>query len=477
MNWVQAEPTNPKITCTLGGWMIMAMFLLVAANLPAQAQQGGSLADAARQARAQKQSPPGAEVNAAQQVADELSEEQNDVGAPGGFKTFNAGDYKLWVPAPYRVSGHDDAGVVLDGPMFGQKHPIVLVGTPIVAHFGNDDDAFHDTATKFAKLYAQSANCTKGTVANHPAYQCSLAAGNLLGQIVGGNAVFVQSAGMIYPVFCLAPTDSGSRDYINNKHTNSVAKEWAQESLNREDDDVRKVLQKCDTVFQSIQIRAGAAPPQKQADSGNAAKPVAAQAGSAGGPGPSDTVRPVQQTAAVSAQAQAAAAIAGPESTVPAGLKVQAFNYCQTQTQCWDASVLVPADAQLVSSDCKQYVFEMKVQGSPFILLAGASGTNACAGRSANDPSQVRWNQLVDPETKRAPGSSSTISSQMTKMDGKPAVITMMNFKKGLADYRSKRAEVESNGFTIVVGCMAPRDRFADGDTICSALIESLRLP
>jgi hypothetical protein len=52
-----------------------------------------------------------------------------------------------------------------------------------------------------------------------------------------------------------------------------------------------------------------------------------------------------------------------------------------------------------------------------------------------------------------------------------------MRFKKGLADWIGKRAEVENNGAQLVVGCMAPKETFADGDTICSGLIESLRLP
>jgi hypothetical protein len=500
MNWAsESARTNPKNRCLECRWMIAALFLLGAANLPAKAQQGSSLADIARQARAQKPAQPTAEGNHAQAVADELSEDQNDVGAPGGFKSYNAGDYKLWVPAPYRVEGHDDAGVVIAGPMVGMKHSIVLVGTPIVAHFGDNDDAFHDTATQFVRLYAQSANCTKTTVDNHGAYQCSLAAANLLGQVVSGNAVFVRAAGYMYPVFCVAPTDSRSRDLINNKRVDSGTKAWARESLDREEDDVNKVLQKCDTVFQSIHVREGVRPQKETADSDRAApsagKPAAATAapvdsrrppaasGNTAAPGPlAGVARQLHETpgggfesAVQSAPVQSADP--APGSTIPDGFKVQAFNYCKGRTQCWDASVLVPKDAQLVSSDCRQYVFEVKVQGAPFLLLLGPAGTENCEGRGANDSGQVRWKQLVDPESARAPGTSSTISSQQMKLDGKPAVIIHMRFKKGLADWIGKRAEVENNGAQLVVGCMAPKETFADGDTICSGLIGSLRVP
>jgi hypothetical protein len=473
MNWKsQSEVMNPQTGRVARGWMkadwmFAALFLVLAANGPAQAQGGSSLADIARQARAQKaQGQPATDSNHAQQVADELSEDANDNGAPGGFKTFNAGDYTLFVPAPYRMEGHDDAGVVLSGPNIGSRRAIILVGSPIVAHFGASDDAFHDAATQFVRVYAQSANCAKTTVAKHSAYQCSMAAANLTGQLVGGNAVFVMGSGVIYPVFCVAPTESNLRDYINNKHTSEGSKQLAEEGLGKENDDIKKVLQKCETVFESIHIREGIAPLKEGADpkeAANLAKPA---------PAPPATVSPAVAANTIAqppAQPEAPAA----RSTIPAGFKLQAFNYCKSINECWDASVLVPTEAQLVSSDCKQYVFEMRVQGSPFLLLMGPA---ACDGH--NDPaSQVRWKQLVDPESARAPGSASTVSAQQMKLDGKPAVITQMRFKKNFADWLVKRAEVDNNGAHLVVGCMSAKENFADGDAVCSGLIGSLRLP
>ena len=165
---------------------------------------------------------------------------------------------------------------------------------------------------------------------------------------------------------------------------------------------------------------------------------------------------------------------APPVTTVPAGFKVHAFQYCSGPRQCWDASVLVPVDARLVSSDCKRYVFESKVQGSLFLLMAGSAG-GECS--SHGGPEVVSWNQLADPENRRAPGTYSTISSLETKIDGKPAILTTMQFRKGLSEWMGKRAEVENNGVQLVVGCTAARDHFDDGDAVCSNLIGSLRLP
>jgi len=230
---------------------------------------GGSLADVARQVRAQKQSQPQSDTNKAQQVVDELMDDQSDTGAPGGFKTYNQGDYKVWVPAPYHVEGQDDAGVVLSGPMVGSKRPIVLVGTPVVAHWGKDDDAFQDAVRHFARLYTPSANCTKTTVANHAAYQCGMAAATLLGGHVTGKAVFVRASGNMYPLFCLAPSDSRSRDLINSARADRRTKTWARESLDREEDDMKSLWQKCDTFFGSIHFK------------GDALKQVSAQSTSA----------------------------------------------------------------------------------------------------------------------------------------------------------------------------------------------------
>lgn len=451
-----------------------ALVIMVWAAISVHAQQGSSLADAARQARAQKQGQ-GHSGNTAQQYADELAEDQSDNGAPAGFKNYNTGDYKIWVPAPYHVDGHDSSGVVLSGPFVGMKPLIVMLGTPFVAHFENNDAAFQENSLRFAHLYADQANCVKATVVNHGAYTCGLGVANLLGQHVTGNAVFVKSLGNIYPVFCVTPSDSGSRDYINSA-PNSYSKQSAEKNLEKEVEAVKAVLQKCETVFQSIRIPEGPSA-QKSAASvttggPEAGKPAGAGTGSGIEPGPlANASRGLHESPAPTVPP---ASLQNADSAVPPGLKVHPFTYCKGRLDCYNASVYVPASAQLVSSDCNQYVFETKLQGEIFLLLAG---TNSCSERGANDSNRVRWNQLVLPETERAPGTASTVSSLQGTVDGKTAVITTMRFKKGLADWMGERAEVESNGVQLVVGCMGPRERFADAEAMCSALIGSLRLP
>jgi len=443
---------------------MMAMLLLFAAI---SAAQTGSLADVARQARAQKgQAAPA--TSQAQQMADELSERENDADAIGGFKTYDTGAYKLWVPAPYSNNGQDRGGTVLSGPRVGTATPLVMIGTPLVVHFGDSDDAFGDASTQFARNYAQSATCTKTTYANHSAYQCGLAGGKLAGRDVGGKAIFLRDSSNIFPVLCVANTDTWARDTLKNPYSTLQAKAHARQVLAQQEEDVKQVSQKCESVFQSIHFISSVA----KAGDASSSKPRA----NLGNPAIVSLSTP-SATPAQAQSAQASPVSTVQEKTVPAGFKVQPFNYCASERECWNASVVVPTDAKLVSSDCKQFVFEMKVQESPFLLLAGPTGGEGCGNRSNTDTNQVRWNELADPENRRAPGTFHTISSQQATLDGKPAIITQIGFRKGLTEWMGKRAEIESNGVPLVVGCMAPRDHFADGDSICSGLIESLQLP
>jgi hypothetical protein len=189
--------------------------------------------------------------------------------------------------------------------------------------------------------------------------------------------------------------------------------------------------------------------------------------------------QPVSATAAPQADDKSAQTASAPAptqsvvaSSIPAGFKIYPFIYCSGAQHCFNASILVPVDAKLVSSDCKQSIFETNIQGTPFLLMAGPATCDGPAG-----PNLVRWNQLVDPETRRPPGTYNLISSQATTIDGKAANVVTIGFRKGLDSFMGKRVEVESNGIPLVVGCIAARDNFPDGDAACSTMMNSLQMP
>jgi hypothetical protein len=456
---LHATSHNPRISSFAWRWTIAISLFVIPTAISAQTSQGGSLADIARQVRAQKQGQASAGSNA-QQVADELSDDQNHSDdAPGGFKTYNAGDYTLWVPAPYKVSGHDDAGVMLEGPSVGSKRPLLLVGTPLLLPPGASDQVFRDSATKFSHLYARNATCAKSAAGNRTAYKCSLAVADLNWLRVSGTGWFLRSANTVYPVLCAVPSESNNRDYINNPR--AASKDNASEAPDPAEQDVSAVRQKCETVFQSIRPKED----KPQPATVQLRAPVATGSG------------PVVQSQQNAAQAEVGpSSLNTPASAVPAGYKIHRFQYCSGPQQCWDGSTFVPVEAQLVSSNCKQYVFESKVQGTTFLLMAGPAA-GQCDGQGAGAADLVRWKQLADPENKRAPGTYNTVSTQTTKLNGKLATITTMHFRNGLTDWMGKRAEIESNGVPLVVGCLAPRDHFDDGYAICSTLIDALQLP
>jgi hypothetical protein len=435
---------------------ITVLSLLLPIALWGQAAQGGSLGDIARQMRASKDGQSQADASRAQQVADELSEDQNDSAAPAGFKTYKAADYKLWMPTPYAAAGHDDAGMVLSVALADEKQLMVLLGSAIPVQ-GQSDSALEEAATHFARNYSQSSKCTKASSGNHSSYQCALTAAHLLGQRVTGTAWFVVGASSLYPVVCVAADHARSVGTTAQKASDPHASE--------NDDFSAEAHQKCDVILQSIQLNQ------------NVATEPALSAGKRtdASPQPAATRQETSQSAAPQPETNATINLAS-GSTIPAGSKVARFQYCSRPLQCWDASVLVPADAQLLTASCKQYVYSSKIQGTEFLLMAGPAD-GQCNGASASSTDLVRWRQLVDPESKRAPGTYSTISSQTTTLDSKPGIITTLSFRKGLDDWMGKRIEIESNGVPLVVGCMAPRDHFADGDTVCTALIGSLQLP
>jgi len=239
------------------GLIAAAFFVAYAASVFAQTQPAGSLGDLARQARAQKQggSQDDTSPNRAQQLADELAQDQDDAGnAQPGFKTYNAGEYKLQVPAPFTVAGHDDSGIVLNTAYYEGARSMVMVGNPVLFSHTNSDEGFEDFAARFAGIYSATPGCTKISVASHNAYQCALSKATLLGHEVSGNAVFVRGAKSIFPVLCVASSESYARN-VYNKSQSYKQKNAAYQVMQREDESTRNAWQTCDSIIKSIVLR------------------------------------------------------------------------------------------------------------------------------------------------------------------------------------------------------------------------------
>ena len=90
-----------------------------------------TLGDLARQTRAQHAANDG-KSSKAQELVDEMQQEQEAAdNSPVGFKNFDAGDYRLFVPYPYSLEGRDNGGAVLLGSRLGITNTEVVAGAPI----------------------------------------------------------------------------------------------------------------------------------------------------------------------------------------------------------------------------------------------------------------------------------------------------------------------------------------------------------
>jgi hypothetical protein len=221
-----------------------------------QSQPAPSLADTARQLRAQKhQDSTDTDSSRAQDLANEFEEEQDDAGnAPAGFKIYHADNYKLRVPAPFTL-GHDDAGTVLNSTLAQGSRSLLLLGNGVFFAGSNSDDAFQDYSEHYTRVYSPSTSCTKTSIGGHEAYQCGLSNAKLSGQVVSGNAVFVRGSRNIFPVFCAAPSDSWARDIYNKQHMSRRTKTMIADMMDKDDEKVRDTWQTCDLVLQSIHLK------------------------------------------------------------------------------------------------------------------------------------------------------------------------------------------------------------------------------
>src|SRR5579863_712330 len=117
---------------------------------------GTSLGDLARQSRAQR-GQSGTTPSKAQDLANELQQEQEESeNAPIGYKTYNAGDYRLFVPFPYEIEGRDENGTVLAGSRVGVTNTVVMAGNPLSFPPNLDDATERNLVSHVARFYSQS---------------------------------------------------------------------------------------------------------------------------------------------------------------------------------------------------------------------------------------------------------------------------------------------------------------------------------
>jgi hypothetical protein len=433
-------------------------------------------------------------------MAEEMQqEEEASEAAPAGFSSYDAGDYRLFVPFPYSLEGRDDGGAVLLGSRLGLSNTEVVAGTPIPIPANRGDNNLLNAVRQYASRHGAQAYCSAIKQKEHKAFRCSWQTSpTLLGHAVFGSMLFVVASRSLIPVMCVSPNDLHQVcvGYDNWGHSNCTDRYqalygWdyaakAQAAADAQSRDERTTLQMCDQIiYPSIQLKEDivvhpATIPEnkavKAAPATTASTPQVNPSGESGQQGPSlaDLARQTRQ--APRAKAQAKLDNAEGMTAAPPGFQSFSLQYCKNPDACAEASVVIPENAEVVSRVNGQHIFKTILSGDPVLLYAGPADVNA-PYRSLTDRDYIRIRDLANSNgwsREKADG----ISTQELTIEGRPALLTRFRYQRDQNTWWiGERALIEDGGAQFLLGCTAPERRFADAEALCTTLVNSLRLP
>jgi hypothetical protein len=475
---------------------------------------GNSLADLARQTRAQHASTADTKSSKAQDLVDEMQQEQEAAAnAPTGFTNYNAGDYRLFVPYPFSLEGRDNGGAVLLGSRLGITNTEVVAGSPIpipanIIDNASDGDLLN-VVRQLAGLHGPQPYCAAIKQDTHRAFRCAWQ-GNpyLLGHVVWGSMIFIVGSNSLIPVMCVSPDDMHSCTIYDNQGHNTCSDRnrqmygtdhrKVQAAVNAQVHDEQTTFQMCDQIiYPSIQLKEDIVVhpasisdkplSEKSASSSKSptsALPVTAEAtpaqesasGGSGSQGPSLAELARQTRQAPHDKAQATLDSAEGTTVAPAGFEPFVLQYCQNPQQCSEASVVIPEKAEVISRTNGQYIFKAALDGESLMLYAGPADVNA-PYRSLTDPDYIRMRDLANTNgwSREKPDS---VSTQDLTIEGRPALMTRFRYQRDQKRWWiGQRVLIDNQGKQFLLGCAAPEEHFADAEALCTTLVNSLRLP
>lgn len=450
-----------------------------------------SLGELARQTRAQHAGSEG-QPSKAQELVDEMQREQEaEESAPTGFKNYNAGDYRLFVPFPYSLEGRENGGAVLLGSRLGVTNTEVMAGAPIPIPANLSDSDVLNLVRQVALQHSRSASCEPIRPSARKAFRCTLYNVFLLGREVWGNMEVVVASNSLIPVMCVSPDDLHQCANLTRTgyyDCNNRVLSWDQAQRNRTAIDTRyrdelTTAQMCEQIiYPSIQLKedivvhpvsiseekspkSSAAPVPQD----NSVAAYGVQTGSLG-----DLARQTRQ--APRATAQTRLDNAEGMSLAPAGYQPFTLQYCQNPQQCSEASLVVPEKAEVVSRTNGQHIFKIFLNGDPVFLYAGPADVNA-PYRSLTDPDYIRMRDLAN-SNGWSREKADAVSTQELTIEGRPALMTRFRYQRDQKTWWiGERALIQIKSGQFLLGCTAPEQRFSDAEALCTTLVNSLRLP
>jgi hypothetical protein len=383
------------------------------------AQDSGStdsLGDVARQTRAQHASAAAEKSGKARDLVDDIQQEQEaEENAPAGFKNYNAGEYRLFVPFPYSLEGRDDSGAVLLGSRLGITNTEVMAGTPVPVPPNLSDDDLLNAARQLASLHGQQGDCFAIQQGSRKTYRCVWQNSPLLlGHQVWGSMEVIVGSNSLIPVMCVSPDDVHPPCVVHDKWGHNTCTDrdgqlygWDHQkspaAADATDKDARSIAQVCDEIiYPSIQLKEDIVVHPASVSESKAPNPMAEATplrenapGEPESQGASLAALARQTRQAPHEKAQAKLDNAESESVVPAGFQSFILVYCQNPQQCSEASVVIPEKAETVTRVNGQYIFKTFLNGEPVMLYAGPADVNA-PYRSLTDPDYIRIRDLAN---------------------------------------------------------------------------------
>jgi len=477
--------------------LFVGMIWLICLGAAARAQDAQapspSLGDLARQNRDQHASAGEHASGKAQALADEMQqEEEASEAAPTGFKSYDAGDYRLFVPFPYSLEGRDNGGAVLLGSRLGVTNTEVMAGSPIEIEPGMSDAQLVYVARQLAGRYGTYPNCSATKLGERKAFRCAWnGAPNLLGHQVVGTMEFVLASNSLIPVMCVSPDEMQCLTYTNNGGwgvCNKPNATWQEvqktkRDLNTRFADERTTAQVCDQIiYPSIQLKEDIVVHPATLAEGKAPKPAPGAVPqdntvvASGGQSPSlgDLARQSRQATHGKAQAKLDNSEGG--SMVPAGYQSFSVQFCMHPQLCGEASVVIPEKAEVVSRVNGQYIFKTMLNGSPVMLYAGPADVSA-PYRSMTDSDYIRMRDLANTNGWSREKTDGVSTQEMT-IEGLPALMTRFRYQRDSKMWWiGERTLIDGDGAQFLLACTAPEEHFADAEALCTTLVNSLRFP
>jgi len=452
------------------------------------------LGDLARQNRTQHTAAEG-QSNKAQQLVDEMQQAQEaSDNAPTGFKSYDAGEYRLFVPFPYSLEGRENGGAVLLGSELGITNTEVLAGNPYPVPAGLSDSDLMNYVRQLASFHGQGAYCSAIKMGSRKAFRCAWSGvPNLLGhQVLGSMVIVVASSGLI-PVMCASPDQLGSVPYGGQCPTYSQSEyrpcfrsypSWDKRvnaANAARDRDQRTTWQMCEQViYPSITLKEDIVVHPVNIAESNAVRPAAPvlQDTSVAYGAQTASVADLARAARSAPRVRAGATLDSAEgiNVAPAGFQTFVVQFCQNPQQCSEASIVIPEKAEVTSRVNGQHIFKTALDGESMFLYAGPADVNA-PYRTLTDPDYIRMRDLANPKgwsREKTDGAS----TQQLMIEGHYIVLTRFRYQRDRQRWWiGERVMVNPDASPFMLACTAPEEHFADAEALCTTLVNSLRLP